>query len=331
MKQFIKMTWMSFWRILILSVMAGEVNLFIILTVSLVIAGVIRFVFKKTVPTFPIINLIRGKKIILNFNGEDDTKKTVTTPKTPYSNRKVVEHASAQGEITGYEPMHINNVSTPDPKFISNMRGTPGSGLDSAVHMGKDNIRSGQIGEANFAKALSITNINGANQGIIDNRSIINNVSSFWSVAMPSEDDITQRDKYDTDIDCVLVSGNEIMLVDTKLYKSGNVTYKRHEEMIYCEDNNNGNIVGKPHKMTNNMKMAQKRFKKHFPGMKISSVVVLMPTDAGSPKIQDVYWPGAIKAVNIYTAIQKVTQIAYNGNVNQNYDVLRKIAMLVKN
>lgn len=332
MAQFIKMTWMSFWRMLILSAISGEIHLFYIFVISLVVAGVIRFGFKKTVPTFPIINLFRHKKIFRNLNGEYDTdKKTVNQDTTPYANRVTVEHASEQGVITGYEPVSLNSVSIPDPKFVSHMRGVPGSGLDSATHMGAGNIKSGQIGESNFAKALSVTNMSGANQGVMDNRSIINNVNSFWSVAMPSENDVSQRDKYDTDIDCILVANDKIILVDTKFYKSGNVTYKSHEEMIYCEDNTNGNLVGNPHRMTKNMKMAERRFKKHFPDMNISSVVVLMPTDAGSPQIDNVYWPGTIKAVDINTAILKAVQLTQNNNNGQNYDALRKIAMLVKN
>lgn len=329
MSQFIKMAWMFFWRISLVTAILGDLHILANAFVSLALAGVIRFVFKKTVPVFPIINLFKGNSIFRNHDGSvSQTKQNVDN--TPYANKTIVEHPVYNGQFTGYEPMPLSNVSVPNPQLVASMRGVPGSGLDSAMHMGEANIKSGQIGEANFSKALSITNVGGYNQGFMDNNSIINNVNSFWSVAMPTKESISERDNNNTDIDCVLVSGDEILLVDTKFYKSGDVTYKAHEDMIYCEDNYNGNLVGQPHRMTKNMQMAQDRFKKHFPNMRVSSIVVLMPTDSGTPNIKNVYWPGNIQAVNVYDALRRAGQMSYN-KASTDTEVLYKISMLIKN
>lgn len=331
MKQFIKMTWMFFWRLFILSVLSGEVHLFAVLSISMIAAGVLRFGLKKTIHVFPIITLFMRKKVILNIvNPYAPSTPVQQNNSLPYENKNIITQASRGGIITGYETHILKDVPVPDTNYVSRMRGIPGSGLDSATHMEGENITSGQIGESNFSKALSITTIYGNNQGFTDERSIINNVNTFWSVAMPTAYDIAKRDKYDTDIDCIVVSDNEILLVDTKYYSSGDVTYKMHDNMIYCEDNNmNNTLVGKPHEMTKNMAMAQERIQKHFPNMRVSSIVVLMPTYSGSPKIDNVYWPGNIKAVNINEALERVSRMSQNSR-NANPDVLRKISTLVK-
>lgn len=328
MFQFVKMTWMFFWRICLFSFAMGAYNWTMNLVVAAVFAALIRFGSKKTVPFFPMLRLFGRKSIFVDvFESEG---KAVEKDNTPYSNKEIQNSATNRGIITGYEPSALEGVGVPDSNRIAMMRGIPGSGLSSASHMGSRNIKTGQIGEANLAKILNITNFNGVNQGYADKNSLINRVSTFWSVAMPSIDNPAKRDpQFETDIDCIVVSGDEILLVDTKFYKSGDVTYKAYGNMIYCEDNITGNLVGKPHRMTNNMKMAQERFKKLFPEMRVSSIVVLMPTDAGSPKIESIYWPGSIPAVDVTTAINKISSLSYSKS-NKSSAVLPKLAMLVK-
>lgn len=327
MTQFIKMTWMFFWRICMLSFAAGSYGVAMNLAVAAVFAAMVRFGSKKTIPFFPILRLLGRKSVFVDLVEEEVA--AVDGPVAPYDGKKVVSFSSGKGVETGYEPSKLATVSIPNPNRISTMRGVPGSGLTGAANMGADNIRTGQMGESNFAKALNITTLGGYNQGYADSNTLINHVNTFWSVAMPSEDNMMKPDaKYDTDIDCIVVSGNEILLVDTKFYKSGDVTYKAYGNTIYCEDNATGNLVGKPHRMTNNMKMAKERFKKHFPNMTVNAIVVLMPTDSGSPKVDGVYWPGNIKAMDITSAINTVTAKARNKGESS---ALHKIAMLVKN
>lgn len=336
MGEFMKMTWMFFWRIGVLNIMFGKMGFFTVLLVSLVIAGVIRFGAKKSIEKFPIFRLLTGKQVIIDLRKRKGTysggqRGTGSTSLNPFQNLPRIQSASSSGLMTGYEPKYLDNVPVPHKSRFLRMRGVPGSGLDAAINkMGENNVRSGQLGETNFAKALSITDFNLTKKATKVSDSLLGNVDSFWSVAMPSEHSATTPDsKFNTDIDCILVAGNNIILVDTKFYKSGDVTYNSYGNSVYCIDNKTGSLIGSPYKMSKNMEMALDRFKKHFPTMRVTAEVVLIPTNSGSPMINNVVWPGNIKAINVMSALSNASELGKKGNGNQR--VLSSIAMLVKN
>lgn len=253
------------------------------------------FIILKLVQlTFPVIliawdikrlrfpSLIRKEKIDKNRQEELDYAKKMES----YSNRK--KRSEELGTITGYEPEELEKID-----LISNplMRGEPGAGL-SGSGFSQANIQAGSLGELNFAKALQIKNL-------------LQQFASYWSVQYPFEyipgPDTTSKG----DIDCVLISKKNVYLIDLKLYAQGNITWTtvNNTNEVVAIDNITGNWVGKPRKMSKNMHFATKRIQEKFDklgiDMKVKPYVVMMPTDRGLGKVDNVFWPGGVECLTL--------------------------------
>lgn len=316
--QFLKMTWMIMWRMWLFAIFFAAENSFLtIFLISVIIAAILRYGAKISIRTFPIIRLL-GRGNVVDHYGDSKPSATPagsTAPNAPI-NRKIVDRASGKGRMTGFEPYHLDNIAIPSTPF---MRGVPGVGLSSAAHMSNYSIKTGQMGETNFAKALSVLNLDNSRDYSGNSTGILDHINSFWSIAMPSEMSSHKADKvFNTDIDCVIVSGNNIFLIDTKFYSSGNVTYTSNGNQLYCIDNSTGNMVKQPREMTRNMAMAMDRFAKHYPKMNVQAYVVLMPTNSGSANISNVFWPGNIPAVTV----DQMTEIVRNAAATSGTKVL---------
>lgn len=68
-------------------------------------------------------------------------------------------------------------------------------------------------------------------------------------------------------------------------------------------DNITGNWVGKPRKMSKNMHFATDRIQEKLDklgiDMKVKPYVVMMPTDRGLGKVDNVYWPGRVECLTL--------------------------------
>lgn len=325
MTQVLKMGWMFFWRFaVLLALFNSGKGMGMAVGISLVLALAIRFGLHSTMRVWPILNLFRGRHPLVSLVPVQGGGQG-----SGMEQRKVIHRATNPGTNTGYEPRYLENVAVPSGATVRNMRNRPGQGLSNSG-FNQENVATGQAGEVNFAKALAITSRSRQVNHTDFSQGILQGVHSFWSVAMPSEESIRERDpRFDTDIDCVLVSGNSILLVDTKFYKSGDVTYTSEGNRLYCVDNATGSLVGKPKNMSRNMAMAQDRFHRHFPTMDVSSIVVLMPTDSGSPQVGNVFWPGGIPAMDINAALNQVARIS-NTRLVTSPKVLMDISRLLK-
>lgn len=210
--------------------------------------------------------------------------RTPPPPPPPRVNGQI-DRPSRQGHTTGFEPRVLRDYHAP---ISVNARGIAGLGLfDTSFE--KHRVYTGQLGEVALYKALC-------------KEDLIDNVSSFWSVALPGDDGRAVADaKFQTDVDCVVVQGNEIYLIDLKYYSSGDVTWHSEDgEWLLCRDNTSGSQVGKPRKMSRNMAMAQQRFPKIFPQHRVRSFVVLVPTNAGIGLVAPgTAWPGAVPLITL--------------------------------
>ena len=206
--------------------------------------------------------------------------------------RNSVARASGPGELTGFEPQALAAVTLEESP---NVHGDPGAGL-AGSDFSASAVSLGQQGELNFAKTLQVAGL-------------LNKFQSFWSVHMP-DDDIGASTQFMTDIDCVLVSGTSVWLVDVKNYAQGDVTWRIEESSelggsekreLVMIDNQSGGYVGKPRQMSRNMELAQDRFRARFSEAGISydvkSAVVMMPRNNGIGTLDNVSWPGGIPAV----------------------------------
>ncbi|WIE64240.1 nuclease-related domain-containing protein [Curtobacterium sp. MCLR17_036] len=208
--------------------------------------------------------------------------------------RKWAARPSGDGERTGYEPSELVDVEIgPNPW----MYGDPGAGLGGS---GFDEraIERGREGEVNFARVL-------------EQRGLLGRFATFWSVHMPDEG-VGASKQLQTDIDCVVVTGSSIWLVDVKNYDQGGVRWTVEREdaqgrssvpTLIAIDLQTEGAVGHPRKMSGNMKLARERFDRKMRNLGIRTalkpVVVMMPRDNGLGRVQDVSWPGDVPAAGL--------------------------------
>ena len=306
MKNITRITWMLFWRFFLIGIVISFIaknetirNPLTVLAISIILSVLIHK-SGRTLTETPLRDLSKWRSPFIDFH------RAKTTPEIFY---RKLDKASAQGSISGFEPRSLDNIPIPSS---NHMHGNPGIGLNSAHNvMSAKNIQAGQKGEVNFSKALRISD--GHRIDYKRNDGLINQFESFWSVAMPDENNPHEKDKkFNTDIDCILVSGNQIILIDAKFYKSGDVTYYAQGNTIYCRDNTTGIQVGDPKEMSRNMQMALDRFKKLYPSYKVSAYVVLMPTNSGTAQIDNVIYPGGIPLVHPQWLLSRIKNIAGN-------------------
>ena len=198
---------------------------------------------------------------------------------------ETLSRASRNGRMTGCEPRDLRSYL---PPISVNAKGVAGLGLFESGFSGQ-NVYSGQMGEMGFYKVLC-------------RDQLIDRFSSYWSVAMPADgSDAVADPTFATDIDCVVVQGKDLYLLDLKYYLSGDVTWHTTDgTWLLCRDNTIGLQVGKPRKMSRNMAMAAERFPKIFPAHRVHSYVVLMPTNSGIGEIAPgTAWPGGVELIGI--------------------------------
>jgi len=298
---FIKMSWMFFWRLSIFSTLffRSEYNNQVIWA-ALLISAVMVFGFNKTFVIFPIFKVLSKRPPLVPADGSGERPVVPHRPRA-YPKKKsptktdtqtevivnvgqldYVRSATARGRITGFEPKTLDEMPLP---HLPNMTGVPGEGLKKATEMDQQRINLGVQGEQNFAKAMH-------------KASLLHRFSTIWSVPVPDQERFIPG-PYDTDIDCILATKNSIYLIDLKNYKSGDVRYYAKTPLLLAEDIPTGKQVGEVKRMSRNMEMATNAMRYHFPEAKIVPVVIFMPTNKGEGIIDNVYWPGNVRAVNL--------------------------------
>lgn len=299
-----------FFRLLILNksgFVAAGLSFFELIIWSVVGGVIVYYFMHKQLKPFFIARLILRKPAFEKVNVNNSQAGGSSAPSRPGQSpivsskptMPVISSASANGLITWFEPRELNKVN-----YVGgvNVFGYPGKGLQSANGMSARNASLGQNGELNFGKALE-------KSGLKDKFAIL------WSVRMPDTQAMVPSTKFNTDIDCIIVTGDRVYLVDLKNYASGDVTYESHGDELYTIDNVTGNLVGKPKKMSRNMAMASDIFKKHFPGVRFETVVVLMPTDKGAGVVGNVQWPGSVTCVSLVDFLSSLKyDKAYDGS-----------------
>jgi len=305
--QVIKMSWMFFWRLYLVSIVisAGRLN-DLVLPVAVILAVVMVFALNKTVLVWPIARMVfRGTWLIpadqtyepsesrdartrriseARKNAEAAATREAKRSVRPDSERPVyaerVYTATSNGKITGFEPRNLASTPVPTGPF---MHGKPGGSINEEIKNDPDSV--GALGDENFAKALQKTHL-------------LNRFFTVWSKPTP---DLRTGfgNAYGWTTDCVLATETTLYVIDLKFYKSGNVRYHTFNNLLYCEDIPTGKEVGGAKYMTQGIQKAAEAVKRHHPEANVVPIVVFMPTDKGEAVLDDVYWPGNIPAVNL--------------------------------
>lgn len=341
MKAMLKMFWMIYWRLNVLSfslllfnngehMFSGPFGMFVVS----VIASILLYKAGIELHTHPVRRIFNKLPLYKRISGSVATKPKWDYPTKEHEDRgipgkskphfaiqrNVQKRAVNRGRLSGYE----NNIlgKMPLPK-ASCMYGVPGAGLNAATQQfGEKAVEMGQKGEENFAKALRITNSDGLiNTSLNLNDSLLNKITSFWSVSIPTAPG--EKD-YNTDVDCILANGNKMLLIDLKYYSDGDVTYYSDGERLYTVDNQTNNWVGLPKKMSKNMSLALNRFKKKFPNYEIEAMTILVPTAMGIGKFASYpYMPtyeGNIPLYNINYAMMKISSFFERVYYSESYN-----------
>lgn len=248
----------------------------------------------------------------------------------PGSPARGVSKASQNGPATGFEPHLIKDT----PVYSTRMHGTPGGGLLNS-DFDENSITAGVTGEMNFARALAATDGSSIDYSGIGDSSILNRVESFWSCGIP---DYNRADFIDPttkgDIDCIILTGRNLYLIDLKFYRGGDITYSNDSQgNLVTTDNQTGRTVGKPYQMSGNMAMAYRRVKKHYSHLSVKPCVVLVPQENGQSSISPgTVWSGGIPVMNMTDIIQVLAHdAAKNHQVPQNYQDIRNLSAILKN
>lgn len=187
---------------------------------------------------------------------------------------------SAPGRMTGLEPARLAGVRVPE---FPHLFGSPGAGLAGA-RFSADAMAKGIEGEHNFARALQLIGL-------------LPRFATFWSVHMPAEGVGASRTTR-ADIDCVVVTGRSIFLLDVKNYIQGDFTWLMDRGELRLLDNSTGGYVDGPRRMSRNMEFARTRMRAKFDGLgiphRVDARVVMMPTEDGIGTIDGFQWTGGI-------------------------------------
>lgn len=209
--------------------------------------------------------------------------------------RRFQEHATRPGLMTGFEPAELAGIDIsairPEHMYGDPGAGLAGSGFDASA------VKRGAEGELNFARALV-------------KAGLLNRYATFWSVQMP-DSTLGASERFNTDIDCVVVTGTSIWLLDMKNYNQGAVTWKTEVDQdastgkqvshLIAVDDVTGGLVGPRRKMSLNMRLATQLFADRFQAtgvaLPLKPAVVLMPRPEGLGTIRDLRWAGDIPTV----------------------------------
>lgn len=99
------------------------------------------------------------------------------------------------------------------------------------------------------------------------------------------------------DVDCVVLNGNDVLLLDAKMYKGGNVIYRVAGNQFHVLDSR-GTTSVRQYTMTRNMANAEKRWQGMLPGANVKSMVVMLPTINGQGRVSsEVKWLGGVEVI----------------------------------
>ena len=202
-----------------------------------------------------------------------------------------------------------------DSDILSHPRvfGKPGCGLN-ASGFGKDRVEAGQKGEMNLAKLFYKT-------GLLD----LPNVYTFWSLYLPGTG-------LDVDVDCAVLVGNTILLVDAKMYKS-NAEYIYTGDgrgQLTCTDTATGNVV-KTYQLSRSMPMARDKYAEYFTSESIIPVVALCPGSGGNAAVgQNVTGVEGTRVFQAYDLAETLKAALSQNNTPANPEVVEKLKGLLK-
>ncbi len=226
--------------------------------------------------------------------------------------------ASGPGRMTGFEPRVLAEVELLEQPL---RHGEPGLGLET-MRGRADLVAKGREGERNLAKALQ-------------QRGHLDRFATFWSLQMPSETR-GAHDRNRGDIDCVIVTGKRILVLDAKALEQGDVTRYTEGRWLYRRDNATGHDIGRPTELKSAHFRAatdalHAQLQRAGAKQRVAAAVVLMPDDAGLGYADRAFWPGGIPAWDLLQLLDELEhEPPFDERSRHSEHVLRVLRALVK-
>lgn len=264
------------------------------------IAGTAQFLWWITSWVLLIVRAIAAKRVITGTEQDERDSLAIQRREAEVAlewelnaQRNRLTSPTQAGTRSQYDADQVKDW--PRPTGHDLMFGSPGAGLESSG-FNESKVAKGQLGELNFAKTL-------AAEGMLDR------FATFWSIHIPDEV-VGWSTKYSSDIDCVIVTGRSIWVIDLKYYMQGDITWKVDEDnKLVAVDNQKDVYIGQPRSMSRNMEMADSIVKRRSSDARlphnVTSRVVFMPTNNGSGSIfPGTTWTGNIPVCNLSDVLE---------------------------
>lgn len=226
--------------------------------------------------------------------------------------------ASGPGRMTGFEPSALAEVVLLEQRL---RHGEPGLGLET-MRGRADLVAKGREGERNLAKALQ-------------QRGHLDRFATFWSLQMPSQTR-GAHERNRGDIDCVIVTGKRILVLDAKALEQGDVTRTTEGRWLYRRDNATGHDIGRPTELKSAHFRAatdalHAQLQRAGAKQRVAAAVVLMPDDAGLGYADRAFWPGGIPAWDLLQLLDELAhEPPFDERSRHSEHVLRVLRALVK-
>ena len=201
---------------------------------------------------------------------------------------------------TNYQTATIKALDARElPTNKEHMHGSPGTCLSSLEDAATAKI--GLLGEQRLAK-------------MFDRFGVLDTWESYWSVHMFTAAGKRDTD-FQTDIDCVLVAGNVVLLVDAKNYRAaGYFNYSQVQAVEASKNEGQWSVNGdmrRPLELKRNMLMAYTRVVEICPPNAIViPCVAFTPNTFGHPHVKSLRFPGCIQAIAALDLSTKLAALA---------------------
>ena len=225
------------------------------------------------------------------------------------------EVAVGPGQQTGLEPDALADqpIAT-DP----NVWGAPGLSLGNAQDQAAKRVREGQ---QHFARALSARGIHAKH-------------AVFWNVQLPQEGAVGASLNAVGGVDCVVLTGRSLWLIDVKNFAQGGVRWLTDGDQLVAVDLTDGGQVGEARLMGKSLSVARDRWVAKLDGMgiraKVHAEVTMLPRHNGLGDIPQLSWTGNVPISGVGSLLDRLArESAFDPDARHMDLIVQMLAALV--
>jgi hypothetical protein len=341
--EFGKLSCMLMWRVTLGALLFQLTSPVVFIVLPMIISVIMVYVFKSSVKPFPIILLLSKKTAFYRIDispappnrqqqltplaqelervaheleriEQDRTDSMVWNESWGDHTHRIERTTSEHDDLDVVDPYALSTLQSIIPQFPTQwVSGRPANELVAKSRPWEQKqLDEDSAGQRALAAAMTITNHNGE-RSLRDKAGftpIIDAVHTYWSVAVPSWSEPDQPDpKLNAHVDCVLVTENTILLIDTKMWRGGNIEYRNGISNNLVTYKKGTRVeTGTPYQMDDNLLKASVAFGSLYPQMTVKTMVIVIPSHAGEATVRST-WSGYIPMKNLSDAMVEIATI----------------------